>query len=150
MKKFKFKLEPVLRVRRHEEKQQQQAYARVLQQKKSLEEERQQTLDQLHAFNERRNAGVGGGGGQRTVHMRQALAYVEQQHQQLWDLDRRINEVEKELEKERKKLIEANKKVKVMENLESKERMRFLEHVEHLEEKALNEISIQRYNWHRR
>ena len=75
---------------------------------------------------------------------------MEDQHNRLLNIDNKIKRVEDKQEKERKRLIEANKKTKILENLESKQRVRFFEDMERLEQKELNEIAIQRYNWQRR
>lgn len=148
MKKFKFRLDSVLRVRRHEEEQQRQRHARVVRQRQELEELREETVSRLRSFNERRNNRVGNP--QSPFLMRQELSFMEDQHNRLLNIDNKIKRVEDKQEKERKRLIEANKKTKILENLESKQRVRFFEDMERLEQKELNEIAIQRYNWQRR
>jgi flagellar FliJ protein len=152
MKAFKFKLAPVLRVRRHEEEQQRMKFARVRQKQQRLEDE----LENVHQEIERHNRGsadaVESAGGQRMQHrqLNVHFNYLQDLHQKIWNLKLQIKEVSKEVEKERKALVSANKRVKVLENLESQQRMQFLERVDKLEEKQLNEIATQRYNWQRR
>jgi flagellar FliJ protein len=155
MKAFKFKLAPVLRIRRHEEEQQRLKFAKVRQQQQNLEDE----LTRVHQEIERHNrgsaedmAGPDSGDAQRMQHRKLNVHfnYLQDLHQRVWDLKQEIREIKKEVEKERQALVSANKRVKVLENLESQQRMQFLERVDKLEEKQLNEIATQRYNWQRR
>lgn len=151
MKKFKFELEPVLRVRRHQEEQQRQAFARVQKKKINLQEQLQRTYNRIEEYNQLINTkATGTDSAMGVARYQQQYSYLEEEHNRIWRLKQQIKEVQKELDKERKKLIEANKKVKILENLESKKRMLFLEEVDRLEQKQLNEVATQRYNWQRR
>ncbi|MGM0587468.1 MAG: flagellar export protein FliJ [Bacteroidota bacterium] len=153
MKAFKFKLAPVLRVRRHEEEQQRMKFAKVRQRQQDLQDE----LENVHQEIERHNRGSAeemerSSGEQRMQHRKLNVHfnYLQDLHQRVYDLKKQLQEIKKEVEKERKALVSANKRVKVLENLESQQRMQFLERVDKLEEKQLNEIATQRYNWQRR
>jgi flagellar FliJ protein len=153
MKAFKFKLAPVLRVRRHEEEQQRMKFAKVRQRQQNLLDE----LDKVYQEIERHNRGSAeemerSNGEQRMQHRKLNVHfnYLQDLHQRVHGLKTQLQEIKKEVEKERKALVSANKRVKVLENLESQQRMQFLERVDKLEEKQLNEIATQRYNWQRR
>lgn len=152
MKAFKFKLAPVLRVRRHEEEQQRLKFARVRQKQQKLQDELEDVQQEIERHNRGSAEEVVETEGQRMQHRRLNVHfnYLQDLHQRVFNLKNQIRQVSVEVEKERKALVSANKRVKALENLESQQRMQFLEHVDRLEEKQLNEIATQRYNWQRR
>lgn len=147
MKKFKFKLDTVLRVRRHKEEKARQKLADLRRRKMRLETQKSEINGDLKAFHNNRDEQVDR---QTPVQHRQQYSYIHEQHKQIKQLDNKIENLAKQVAEQRKKLIEANKQTKILSNLKSKHKMNFLEEVDRLEQKQLNEIATQRYNWKRR
>lgn len=147
MKKFKFKLETVLRVRRHREEKARQELADLRRRKMRLESQKHEINGHLQTFNNNRDEQIDG---QTPIQHRQQYSYIHDQHQQIKQLDNKIDHLAKQVNDKRKKLIEANKQTKILSNLKAKHKMNFLEEVDRLEQKQLNEIATQRFNWQRR
>jgi len=147
MKKFNFKLETVLRVRRHREEKERQKLANLRRKKMRLEAQKSDINSDLQTFHTNRDEQIDG---QSPIQHRQQYSYIHEQHQQMKQLDNKIDHLAKEVDDQRKKLIEANKQTKILKNLKSKHKMRFLEEVDRIEQKQLNEIATQRFNWQRR
>jgi flagellar biosynthesis chaperone FliJ len=115
--KFKFRLETVLKVRKHEEFLQKQHFAKVLQKKAALEQHKVEINEQLQG-----------------------------RHNQLFNLANRINKAENDVERERKKMLEARRKTLALENLESKQKIQFIKELDKAEQLVMNEIATQRFN----
>ncbi len=143
MKKFKFKLAPVLRLREHEEEQQKMRYAAALQKKTNLEERAEQITREIDTVNERdiRTNEV-----LRPTTFQQHYADIHEKHKKLKQVRHDISKSEKEVEAERLKLVEANKRTKMIKTLESKEKETFFKELQRLEQNQLNEIATQMYN----
>lgn len=143
MKKFKFKLAPVLRVREHEEEQQKMRYASVLQKKTQLEQRAEQLVQEIETVNARdiRTDEV-----LRPTTFQQHYADIHEKHKKLKQVRQEVSRAEKEVEAERQKLVEANKRTKMIKTLESKEKETFFKELQRLEQNQLNEIATQMYN----
>ena len=139
MKKYKFELETVLKVRNYREKAQQQKYAQALQKQTSLENHKQSLIDELSSYAHWSNSQ---NGAIDALHFQ----YIEQKHQQIRKMDERIVRAKSETEAERKKLLEARRNTKAMENLEHQHRMAYLKEMDREEQKVMNEIATIRYN----
>lgn len=143
MKKFKFKLAPVLRVREHEEEQQKMRYAQALQNKTRLEEQAEEIKNNIKAINDRdiRNQDV-----IRPTVFQQHYAGIHEMHKALKTVNEKLVRAENEAEAERKKLVEANKRTKIIKTLESQEKETFFKELQRLEQEQLNEIATQMFN----
>lgn len=140
--KFKFRFNSVLTVRKHEEEVQKQAYAAALRVKYNLEKQIYEIRDAMSGYNDRFADHLPTG----RVGVMQHYAYIQQNQMKLWELENELRRADAEVEKERIKLIEANKKTKMLELLETNERKSFFKEMERVEERQLNEIATQLYN----
>ena len=147
MKRFEFELKSVLRVRRHQEELQRQKFASARKKRQELEQRKASIEQEVAQCNDRRNRAVDGS---TPVSHRQHYSYLHQQQQAVRDLEQQIAKAEQQVEQERTKLVEANKKTRILENLEAKQKAAFHQKVERLEQKQINEIATQRFNWQRR
>lgn len=145
MKKFKFKLESLLDVRRHRETMQKMALAKVVDRKMRLLDEKTGIESDLNAYSPDFSKIAG-----RPDQFQQHSAWVHGQHKRMFQIDGMVRKVDVEIEKERQKLVKANQETRILENLESKHRMLFLKEFEREQQKQLDEIATQRFNRKRR
>lgn len=137
MKNFKFKLETALKVRRHREMQQQQAFAKVARKKQHLENQRDFATDSLHVYAETQTES-------RLIRPTH-FTWLLDKHQQVFRLEQHIKKAEIEVENERKILLHAMTRTKVLENLKTKHKMLFISELEKEEQKEMNEIATNRF-----
>lgn len=140
--KFKFKFDSLLSVRQHEQEMQRLEYARTLRALYNLQQEKSQISEVLDQYNKNFTINTPDG----RFGMIQHYNFIQQSHQKIWELDKAIRRAEDEAEKERLKLVEANKKMKMLEILETKERKDFIVAMERLEQKEMNEVATQLFN----
>jgi len=139
-KKFKFRLEPLLKLRRHREKERQKdhsaAAAEVHRQKLEL-----QTVDhnRLRALDHQRQRLTG------SISVAEALVYS----RYLMKLKRQrlagtglLHALEKEAERKRRKLIEAARERKTYELLKDKQHLRHRQGIEKQDQKELDEVAV--------
>lgn len=144
MKKFSFKLEPVLKIRIHEEELQKQAFARQMQQLVTLKERHDEVRDELERYSdehEREHISL-----RSPAEYQRHYAFIQSKQQELARLDDEIEQSKERTEQERKKLIVANQKTRVLENLKEKKRLEYLKEVDREEQKVMNEIATQRFH----
>jgi len=134
--KFEFRLETVLKVRKHQEILQKQAFAKVLQKKAALEQHKEEVSDQLNEYISSDHIAV------NKLH----FEYMQGRHNQLFNLANRINKANNDVERERKKMMEARRKTLALENLESKQKIQFIKDLDKAEQLVMNEIATQRFN----
>lgn len=134
--KFEFTLKTVLRVRKHQEQLQKQAFAKVVQKKVALEDRKQQVKTDLQAYTSSPNSVMG----------KAHFEYIQSNHTQIFNLNNHIKKADADVERERKKLLEARQKTMALENLESKQRVEFIREQDRLEQIQMNEIATQRFN----
>lgn len=134
--KFTFRLATVLRVRKHQEQLQKQQFAKLVQKKVTLEDRKSEVQEALSTYIQSDSQTVG----------RNHFVYIQSLHLSLFNLKNRIKKVDAEVERERKKLLEARKKTMALENLESKQKILFLRNLDRAEQIQMNEIAIQRFN----
>ena len=139
-KRFKFRLEPLLKLRRHREKERQKehsaAAAEVRRQKQEL-----QTVDhnRLTALDHQRQRLTG------RISVAEALVYS----RYLMKLKRQrlagtglLHALEKEAERKRRKLIEVARERKTYELLKEKQQLRHRQGIEKQEQKELDEVAV--------
>lgn len=134
--KFTFSLATVLRVRKHQEQMQKQAFAKVVQKKVALEERKEEVHSELELYTNSSSTVMG------KIH----FEYIQSGHNQLFNLSNRIKKADVDVERERKKLMEARQKTLALENLESKKRVEFIYELDRAEQIQMNEIATQRFN----
>lgn len=143
MKRFLFELEPVLKIRTHEEELQKQAFARQMQQMIKLREQHDEIkaeLDIYSAEHERHGAL------RSPLEYQRHFSFIQLRQQELAQLGREIDLAKEQTEKERKKLITANQKTRVLENLKEKKRIEYMKIADMEEQKVMNEIATQRFH----
>ncbi|MGD8428091.1 MAG: flagellar FliJ family protein [Balneolaceae bacterium] len=140
--KFKFQFESLLHIRRHEEKKEQQELGRLLGMKLQIKNKIDRFRGRLEKFEDAYSNDI----------PRNALDirhYYELRHdvqKKIWDLKGELGCLEKSIERQRERLMQANQKTKMLEELEERERKKFIEHHQHREQLQQNEIATQLYN----
>lgn len=145
MKKFSFKLEPVLKIRIHEEELQKQAFARQMQQLIELKEEHDKVQHELEEYSSEHGKGEHASLHSPAEYQRH-YAFIQSRQQELARLNQEIELGKKRTEEERKKLIVANQKTRVLENLKEKKRREYLQEADREDQKVMNEIATQRFH----
>ncbi len=140
--KFQFRFDSLLSVRKHEQAKQRMEYAKALRVLYNFQQEKSQIENVLGEYNESFHINIPSG----RYGMVQHYNFIQQSHQKIWELDKAIRRAEEDAERERLRLVEANKKMKMLEILENKERKNFIIAMERLEQKEMNEVATQLYN----
>ena len=142
-KKFRFRLEPLLKIRKHREKERQKDHASALQkvhdQKDALTGISGQRLETLRT---QRRKSVG------SIVVAEAL--VGSRYLQRLKQDRIAGEgllygLENDAEDRRLKLVEAAKERKIFELLEEKQRTRHYKNLDKLEQKEIDEVALGKF-----
>lgn len=139
--KFKFSLEKVLEIRRHEENTRQRAYARCIQEVERIKDHKSYLLATIVDFassNVQMQASSGS--------MQAKSAYLLDIHKQIHNLTHELKEAEKFAEKARLLLVEANKKTRMLEKLKENQLTAFTNEQNRLEMLEINELATIRYN----
>lgn len=140
--KFRFSLEPVLRVREHREKVQKQKLAEKQRMKKVISEKKSKITKELEQFlGEKDKAPV-----HDIRKLRNAYAHLEQSHRKIGKLDREMNKADEEVNRERDKLVKAHRETHIMEKVKDREHRIFKEKINKAEQKLMDEISVQIFN----
>lgn len=134
--KFKFRLETVLKVRKHQEFLQKQAFARTIQKKAALEQHQSEIKNELGDYVSSPVSTVN----------KQHFEYIQTKQNQLFNLSNHITKVDKDVERERNKLMEARRKTLALENLQTKQKLEFMKELDKAEQLVMNEIATQRFN----
>ncbi len=148
MKKFKFRLEPLLKVRSHIEKQRQKEHATALQQVylqrdhlEKIEAERQSTMER------QRDELVGVFS---PAQVQTAWRYLSKLKRDSWSGAELLKGLEQEAEKRRLKLVDASKEKKMFEKLKERQRIKRAAEAEQIERKDLDEIAVSAYGFRHR
>lgn len=139
--KFKFPLEKVLEIRRHEENTRQRAYARCVQEVERIKDHKSYlhgTIAEFATSNIEMQASSSA--------MQTKSAYLLDIHKQIHNLTHELKEAEKFAEKARLLLVEANKKTKMLEKLKENQLSSFVKEQNRLEMLEINELATIRYN----
>ncbi len=140
--KFRFKLETVLKIRAHEENMEKQRLGLALNEWQALKEQQknlESSLTDVHSqFIQHSELDM--------VKMKQYYGFIHDQHATINKLDHEMETAEEKVNEQRKRLLEANKKTRMLEKLKEKERMRYRQDLERTEQFELNEIATQRFN----
>jgi flagellar protein FliJ len=145
MKKFRYRLEPVLKIKEHREKQRQKEHAAVLQQVmnqqarlEQIENEKQQTFEQerVHLT-----------GSIKPQLLMSASRYLVKLKRDTLMGRELLRSLETEAERRRQRLVEAAREKKTYEKHKDKLGQRFAESLEEKEAKLLDEMAIIRYTY---
>lgn len=143
MKRFQYRLEPLLRIKSHQEKQRQKEHAaalmQVLRQKESLaaiENDRRATIDHQRSLSE----------GRVTAYRLQvATRYLLKLKRDTLTGEELLKGLERETERRRLRLVDATKEKKIFEKLKERQREKYLVEIETVEKKELDEIATRAY-----
>ena len=140
MPAFHFRLATLLRLRLAERDERRSDLAKALAaaeilrgQRRSLAAEQQENLDAL-----RKVAAPGGGNVDRLIHGHRYAAILKARSAQLTGQE---IQVEKEIERRREVLVEADRQVKVLEKLQSRQQSEHLRLQDRIEAKQLDEVA---------
>lgn len=140
--KFKFSLDPVLKVRKHQEKLQKQKLAEQVAIKQKIGNLQQQVQGKLEDYllsSEKTQA--------ENIHMiRNRGVHVQMVHQEINRLNKEMDKVDVEVSKEREKLTVAHKKLHILEKVKEFEHNLYSEHVAKEEQKFMDEIATQSFS----
>lgn len=140
--KFKFSLDPVLKVRKHQKKIQKQKLAEQLAEKQKVEQLRDDTQYKLSEYLENSENNE-----LKSVQMiRRHAAHMEQVHQKIEQLGRQLNQADEKVSKAREKLAEAHKNLHIIEKVKEFEIDLFKERLSKEEQKFLDEIATQSFS----
>lgn len=139
--KFKFSLNPVLKVRQHQENIQKQKLAEEVQKVQeinNLMDEMQMKLeDYLTTSGEKATVTV--------LEMKRHITHLETVHKNMVQLDEALESASDKVQEERGKLAEAHIKVHMMQKMRDTEESIFVEKVSKGEQKFMDEIATQSF-----
>jgi flagellar export protein FliJ len=140
--KFKFSLDPVLKVRKHQEKMQKQKLAEEVsrqQQINELCEEVEGKLNNYLKHSDEKEA--------KSLHeIRRHTSHLEMVHQRMVNLTQELDKASDKVRAEREKLADAHKKLHIMEKVRDFEHTLFSERMSKEEQKFLDEIATQSFS----
>ena len=140
--KFKFSLDPVLKVRKHQEKLQQQKLAEEVAKQQQINNMREEVQDKLQNFLTTTSESE-----VKNVHtVRRRITHVEQIHQHMQRLSEDLNKADVKVSAERVKLAAANKNLRIMEKVKEIEHKLFSDTMAKEEQKFLDEIATQSFS----
>lgn len=140
--KFNFSLDPVLKVRKHEEKIQKQKLAKEVQKKNQINRLQSEVKDKLSGYLKESNTN-----GAASIHdIKLHSLYLQEVHSTMRDLKKEESDVKKAIEEERQNLEKVHKKRHILDKMKDFEFTTFNENVERGEQKTLDEIAIQSFS----
>lgn len=140
--KFKFSLEPVLKVRQHQEKVQQQKLAEELTNKNKISDLRNSVQGKLESYLETKDQDK-----VANIHaIKTQNAHLIQVNEHIHKLQQQEEQADKKVSTERSKLAEAFKKLSIIEKVKENEHGTFVKDLEKTDQKFMDEISSQSLN----
>lgn len=137
--KFKFTLDPVLKVRKHQEKVQKQKLAEELVKKNEIDELRAEVQNKLEDYlqnTQDRNI--------ESIHgIKRHTKHMEQVHSLIKKLSTDLNKAEKAVSEERGKLAKAHKNRHILDKVKEFEQNIFAQKLMRNEQKSMDEIATQ-------
>ncbi len=140
--KFKFSLDPVLKVRKHQKKMQKQKLAEKVAQKQKITDLQNEVQEKLKGYlksNESKDI-------QNVQMVRRHATHMEQVHKKMKELSTQLNKADEKVLEARKDLTEAHKSLHIIEKVREFEHDLFKDHVSKEEIKFLDEIATQSYS----
>jgi len=140
--KFKFSLEPLLKVRQHQEKVQKQKLAEELVNKNKISDLRNDVKEKLESYLYNKNEVE-----VANIHtIKTHNAHIVNVNQHIQKLNEQEKKVDQKVNHERSKLAEAFKKLSIIEKIKEKEHGTFLNDVAKSDQKFMDEISSQSFS----
>ena len=140
--KFEFSLEPVLKVREHEEKVQKQKLAEKLNKKKDLKILKQNLKNELENH-------ISNSDGEKflNVHdLQRQQQYINDLHEKVKKVNQSLESIKKAVDRQRDKLADVHKKRHIMEKVKEEEREVFFEQVSKQQRKVMDEVATQTFS----
>ena len=140
--KFEFSLEPVLKVRKHEEKIEKQKLAEKLNKKNNLAEIKTRLKEKLEQYLDKadRKEFI-------NLHdLRRNQQHINDLYEKVEKVNSSLNTVKKAVNQQRDKLANVHKKRHIMEKVKEEERELFLEEISKQERKVMDEIATQTFS----
>ncbi len=139
--KFEFSLEPVLKVRKHEEKIEKQKLAEKLNKKNNLDELKTQLKRKLEKHleeTERKEFA--------SLHdLRRHQQHINDLYEKVGKVNNSLSTIKKAVDQQRDKLADVHKKRHIMERVKEEERELFLEEMSKQQRKVMDEIATQTF-----
>ncbi len=140
--KFKFSLDSVLKVRKHQEKLQEQKLAEELMRKKGVDDLKTGISERLQSYLE-----DSGSKEAENVHaIKRHSIHLTETHKMIEKLDNESDEMKKTVDKIREKLSTAHKNRHILEVVKEIEKNLFLQQQNRNEQKNMDEIATQTYS----
>ena len=139
---FKFSLESVLKVRKHEEKIQKQKLAEELMKKKKIDDVREEVQTKLKNFLENDEFGEA----QNIQKIKRHGRHILQTHELIQKLNGESAEADKLVGKVRENLASAHKSRHILEKLKESEYSGFSRKLQRDEQKTMDEIATQSFS----
>lgn len=140
--KFKFSLDPVLKVRKHQEKIQKQKLAEQVAQKQKISDLRSEVQGKLENYLAEREDNPAA-----NIHLiRRHSSHMEAVHQRMEKLSQEIDQADVKVSKEREKLAKAHKNLHILEKVKEFEKGLFSEKMAREEQKFMDEIATQSFS----
>lgn len=139
---FKFSLESVLKVRKHQEKLQKQRLAEELMKKKRIDDVKAEVHEKLNSFLQKdqfKNA-------ENIQRIKRHGRHILQTHELIQKLGSESDEVEKSVSKVRETLADAHKRRHILEKLKEVEQGMFARRLQRDEQKNMDEIATQSFS----
>ncbi|MEX1213282.1 MAG: flagellar FliJ family protein [Balneolaceae bacterium] len=134
---FRFSLEPVLKVRSHEETLRKQALSREVGRRYDMVRLREQVRSRLAEGLMEADSGRMG----RIQDLQRVHAYGEEMRQKMIELDRSLETQEIRVATEQARLTDANRRRRVLENLRDRQQEAYQYEEEQQEQKGLDEVA---------
>lgn len=140
--KFKFSLDPVLKVRNHKKKVHKQKLAEEMANKQEIVKLRDQVQVKLKSFLENtEHTEI-----QNVQMVRQRASHIQQVHQKMKKLSEELSEADKNVSKARNNLAEAHKNLHIIEKVKEFEKSIFNDNMAKQEQKFMDEIATQSFS----
>ena len=140
--KFKFSLEPLLKVRQHQEKVQKQKLAEELVNKNKISDLRNDVKEKLESYLYNKNEVE-----VANIHtIKTHNAHIVNVNQHIQKLNEQEKKVDQKVNHERSKLAEAFKKLSIIEKIKEKEHGTFLNDAAKSDQKFMDEVSSQSFS----
>ena len=143
MKAFRFRLEPILTLRSWEEERARAAYGQALQQETRFVEALRQADARIEAAVDawRRELAASAPAGERALRWRHLLGLERERV----DIVQKVLSARRIREQKMKVLVEAHRRVRILENLSAKQRQKHFHEAHRREEKELDELVTARF-----
>lgn len=140
--KFKFSLDPVLKVRKHQEKMQKQKLAEEVARQNQINAIRNQEQEKLNGYLESSEEKET----KTILEVKRHTSHLESVHQRMVSLSKELDQASEKVKKEQQKLASAHKDLHIMEKVRDFEHSLFSDRMNKEEQKFMDEIATQSFS----